>query len=116
MKTKIIALLLTLVVVFTITGCAKCVSTEYKNVDVMVVDEYYRGVWMQPIFNGKATTYITHPAVWHITVEYNGVEYTIGGHDTYEKYADRIGETAIGVLEVKTFDDGMVMYDIVALG
>ena len=27
-----------------LVGCAKCINTEYTNVEVNVVDEYYEGV------------------------------------------------------------------------
>lgn len=116
MKTKLIALLLALVFIFSLVGCAKCVSTEYEDVEVRIVDGYHRGSWMQPIFNGETTTYITHPAVGHITVEYEGVEYTVGGSDTYHRYIGKIGQTVTGVLEIRKFDDGTVTYDVVGLG
>jgi hypothetical protein len=70
---------------------------------------------MTPINTGKTIVMVTHPAIWRITVEYNGVEYTVGGSDTYEKYEDKIGQTTIGELEIKTYDDGTVEYDIVSL-
>ena len=38
---------------FSLTGCAKLVNTEYKNVEVEIVDEYHRGMYITPIFNGK---------------------------------------------------------------
>ena len=112
---RIFALLLLAVLIFSLVGCAKCISTEYENVEVTVVDKYHRGMWIQPIRAGKVTTMITHPAVWRIAVEYNGVEYTISGRDTYNRYEDKIGQTAIGELEIKTYDDGTVKYDIVSL-
>ena len=72
-------------------------------------------MYMTPVFNGKTTTMITHPAVYRITVEYNGVEYTISGSDTYNKYKEKVGKTTIGTLEIRTYDDGTVKYDIIAL-
>ena len=103
------------VLIFSLVGCAKCINTEYKNVEVIVVDKYHRGMWIQPVRAGKVTTFITHPAVWHITVEYNGIEYTVSGSDTYNKYKDKIGQTTIGELEIRTYDNGTVKYDIVSL-
>ena len=115
MKKKIIAILLCVVLVFSLVGCAECISTEYENVEVTIVDKYHRGVWLQPIRAGKVTSFITHPAVWRITVEYNGAEYTVSGSETYNKYQDKIGQTTIGELEIKTYDDDTVKYDIVSL-
>ena len=100
---------------FSLVGCAKLVSTEYKNVEVNIVDEYHRGMYITPVFNGKTTTMITHPAVYRITVEYNGVEYTISGSDTYNKYKEKVGQTVVGTLRIRTYDDGTVKYDITEL-
>ena len=115
LKNKILTLLLLVVLVFNLIGCAKCINTEYENVEVTIVDKYHRAMWMQPVRAGKVTTFITHPAVWRITVEYNGVEYTVNGSDTYNKYKDKIGQIAVGQFEINTYDDGTVKYDIVSL-
>lgn len=112
---RIANVLLTICLMFVLTGCAKCISTEYENVEVNIVDEYHRGMYTIPIRAGKVTTMVTHPAVYRITVEYNGVHYTISGSDTYNKYKDMVGQTTTGVLETCTYDDGSIRYDIVSL-
>jgi hypothetical protein len=109
-------LLLILGIISCLTGCAECISTEYKTVEVKIVNKYHRARWLQPHRVGKVTTFITHPAVWRITVEYEGVEYFIHGSNTYYKYKDKIGETTVGTLEIKTYNDGTVKYDIISLG
>lgn len=115
LKNRMFALLLLVMLIFSLVGCAKCISTEYESVEVVIVDKYRRGMWMQPIRAGKVTTHIVHPAIWRITVEYNGGEYTVSGQDTYDKYEDKIGQNTIGKLEIKTYDNGTVEYDIVSL-
>lgn len=115
LKKRILGFLFVLILLFGLIGCAKCINTEYKNVEVTVVDKYYRGAWIQLIFTGKTTMMIPHPAEYRITVEYNGIEYTISGIDTYNKYKDKIGQTAIGILEIQTYDDGSIEYDITSL-
>lgn len=102
-------------IIFSLSGCAKLVNTEYQKVEVTITDEYHRGMYITPIFNGKTTTMITHPAVYRITVEYNDIEYAISGSNTYEKYKDKVGQTAIGTLEICTYDDGTVKCDITSL-
>ena len=104
-----------LILIFTLTGCAKCISTEMSTVQVKVTDEYYMPMYTTPIFNGKLTTVITHPAVYSITVEYDDVKYDISGSDTYDKYFDKVGEYVNGTLETKKYDDGTVRYNIVGL-
>lgn len=115
LKNRMFVLLLLAVFIFGLVGCAKCISTEYENVEVTIVDEYHRAARVQPMIVGKVTMIITHPAIWRITVEYDSVEYTVSGSDTYHKYEDKVGQTTIGELEIKTYDDGTVKYDIVSL-
>lgn len=112
---KVISILAIMCLMFSLVGCAKCISTEYENVEVNIVDEYHRGMYTTPMRVGKVTTIQTHPAVYRITVEYNDVEYTISGSDTYNKYKDKVGQTTIGTLEIRTYDDGSVRYDITSL-
>ena len=115
LKNRIFTMLLLVVLIFSLIGCAKCISTEYDNVEVTIVHEHYRAMWLQPVFTEKTTVMITHPAVYEITVKYNGVEYTINDSDTYNKYKDKIGQTTIGKLKIKTYDDGTFKYDITSL-
>lgn len=101
--------------IFSLVGCAKLISTEYENVEVNIIDEYHRGMYVTHIRAGKTTTMVTHPAVHRITVEYNNVEYTISGSDTYNKYKDKVGQTTTGTLEIRTYDDGTIKYNITEL-
>ena len=100
---------------FSLVGCAKLISTEYENVEVTIMDEYHRGAYVTPIYTGKVMTMVTHPAVYRITVRYNDVEYTINDRETYNKYSNKIGETTIGVLEIRTYDDGSIKFNITRL-
>lgn len=108
-------LILGFVVVINATGCSKVVDTTQEEVLVKVVDEYSRGSYMLPMKSGKVTTWMTYPAVHDITVEYEGVEYIINDEETYYKYKDQVGMIASGTLETRTYDDGTVKYDIIAL-
>jgi hypothetical protein len=112
---KILSIMMIICLVSSLVGCAKLVNTEYENVEVCVVDICHRGMWLQPVRAGKVTTFITHPDEYEVTVEYNGVSYTIDDEDTYNRYKGKIGQTAIGTLEIRTYDDGTVKYDITEL-
>ena len=84
----------------------KPISVEHKDIEVTIVSKYYRGMYMSPVRAGKSTTMIPHPSVYKINVEYDGVKFTIDDFDTYQKYKDKIGTKATGVLEVCTYKDG----------
>lgn len=116
MKKKKICILTTLLIfVFTLTGCAKCISTETSTVQVKITNKYHRPCYVTPVFNGKTMLPIVHPSVHRITVEYNGIEYNISGSETYNKYSDKVGEYVNGILETKKYDDGAVRYSIINL-
>ena len=115
MKKIILVLLAITTIMFVLVGCANCINTEYQSVEVKIVDEYHRAMWLQPISTGKSTVIVTHPAQHDITVEYAGVKYTISDSDTYDRYKDKVGQTTIGTLEIRTYDDGTVRYDIISL-
>ena len=118
MKKKILySLTLLLVFMFILTGCAKCISVETSTVQVKITDEYHRAAYTTMYHNPATKTMMlqSHPAVYRITVEYDGIEYNISGSNTYNKYSDQIGEYVNGTLETKKYDDGTVRYNIVDL-
>lgn len=112
---KVLALLLITAMLISFAGCAECISTEYKNVEVTIVEEYHRDTWRQIVRVGKVATVITHPAVWQITVRYGDANYTINDRDTYNKYKEKIGETVVGRLEIRTYDNGETVCNIISL-
>lgn len=90
-------------------------STEYKEVEVEIVNEYYKAAYYTPIWTGRSIVMISNPAVYEITVQYEDMEYTLGGMETYDKYADKVGETAIGILRIRTYENDDIREDIVDL-
>lgn len=115
MKKNILIFLLVVAMMISLVGCAECISTEYETVEVTIIDEYYYPEWIQPVICGETTSLIVHPAEYRITVEYNGVEYIFNDSDTYDRYEDKVGQTATGTLEIRSYDDGTVKYVIVSL-
>lgn len=113
---RLLSILLITVILVSLAGCAKLVKTEYETVEVKVVDSYHESAFIQTIPCGKSVTTITYPAVYRITVEYEDVEYTIGGSDIYHAYKDKIGETVSATLEISTYDDGTIKRSIATLG
>lgn len=117
-KKKIMCnLVLPLLFVFVLTGCAKCISTETSTVKVKVTDKYYKAAHTTMYYNPAACTYYTlrDPAVYEITVEYDGKKYEFSGRDTYDKYSKRIGEYVNGTLRTKKYDNGKTIRYIVDL-
>lgn len=112
---KIISIIAIMCLIFALTGCTQCISTEYENVEVNIVDKYYEESETEYYLIGSIIGTNEIPEIYEITVEYNNVEYTISGSDTYNKYKDKVGQTAIGTLQIRTYDDGSVRYDITEL-
>lgn len=112
---KSIKVLVIICLIISLSGCTKCINTSYKNVKVKIADEYYRKAYYFPVFTGKVMIMVRRPAAYRITIEYNGTKYTISDHDVYEKYKDKIGENAIGVLEIREYDNGTTKYNIVEI-
>lgn len=115
MRKLITTIALIFIMMFTLVGCREVVNVETQEVEVSVVDEYYRGSYITPVYNGKTTIMITHPATYKITVKYEDVEFVLNGRDIYNEYSDKVGQTTMGTLKITTFDDGSIDWDIVEL-
>ena len=105
---KIISVLLITVMLLYLVSCAELISTETQEVDAIVIDVYYKGMWMQPVSIGKTTTWITHPAQYKVTFAYENITLTVNDKELYDYYKDKIGTTAKCDLIIKYYDDGMV--------
>lgn len=112
----VVAFVLCLLISISLIGCAKLVNTANETVDVTIVDEYYRDEYITYAYTGKVLIPINHSATYEITVEYNGIRYTIDDEDTYKKYRTMVGNVVNAVLEIRTYDDGTVKYDINTIG
>lgn len=111
-------ILLTILLVCSFAGCAmpaEVESTEDSTVQVKIIDEYHHGSYMTSVYTDKSFMYTPHPAVYRITVEYNGEQYYLTDEESYELYHDKIGETADALLRTTKCDNGNVTYDIVGL-
>lgn len=108
-KRKFISMVVFIVLLITcLSGCAKVVKTEIIVVDATVVDVYYKGVWMQPIWVGKKFIYIFHPAQYNVTLQYEDYKTTVDNLDLYNKYKDNIGGQVECNLVTTYYDDGTI--------
>lgn len=112
---RIIKLLIVPLFLLLIVGCAKIDCTEYKNVEVRIVDSHHEDSYVTYSYvNGNFM-----PIIWaeknEIIVEYNGNKYAVKGQTVYFKYMNKIGEIVEGTLEIKKYDNGTEKYSIVSL-
>jgi len=115
MKLIFVAIFAAVIVSMTLTGCTKCVSTEYEYVPVKITNAQRWTAETYPVISGKVITFIHVPASYRITVEYDSIKYSLSESKTYYKYRDKIGKTAKGKLETKRYDDGSAKVRIVSL-
>lgn len=115
MKLILVVIFAAVIVSMTLTGCKKCVSTEYEYVPVKIIDAKRRLAYSYPVRVGKTTSIRVVPASYNTVVEYDSVEYSLSSSETYYKYRDKIGKTAKGKLETKRYDDGSMKIRIVSL-
>lgn len=115
MKLMLVVIFMAVIVSITLTGCKKCVSTEYEYVPVKIIDAKRRSAYSYPVRVGKTTSIRVVPASYNTVVEYDSVEYSLSSSETYYKYRDKIGKTAKGKLETKRYDDGSMKIRIVSL-
>lgn len=115
MKLMLVAIFVAAIASMTLTGCKKCVSTEYEYVPVKIMDANRRASYSYPVRVGKVTSIRVVPASYDTVVKYDSVEYSLSGSETYYKYRDKIGKTAKGKLETKRYDDGSAKVRIVSL-
>lgn len=103
---RFIGILMILCLTLSVTGCAQLVSTEKKEVKVVIVGSYYRGVYVKPV----------RPAIYRITVEYEGKRYDIDDCATYNKYNNKIGEPVTATFNVVKYDNGEEFMRLISLG
>lgn len=113
MKAKFLVFVLLAIIlpIMFMVGCKEVVKTENEEVEVTVVDTYRRRAYM--VRCGK--TWVTRPASYRVTVKYGDNEYSVSGSDTYYKFENKVGETAIGVLQTTYYDDGSIVQNIIKL-
>ena len=105
---KWVNILFILALAVSLMGCKKCIDTVTTTVQVKVTNKHYREeyILMQYYPDTGTISQQYHSATYRIDVEYSGTEYHIYGRNTYEKYADRVGEYANGTLQTMRYDDG----------
>lgn len=110
-KVLLVSIFLFFTVTF-LTSCAKLVSEKYVDVEATITDTYYKPSYIIPMRTGKITTFVTHPAVYRVTIEYEGIEYNISGSNFYNEHKHRVGESVKVVCHKRYYDDGTIRQDM----
>lgn len=95
-----------------LVSCEKPIyELAYEDYGI-IVDKYYRAMWLQPVITGKTTTFINHPEISKICIEYKGNRIWIEDDNVYDEYKDKINEEVkINVIE-REYKGGKVKYNI----
>lgn len=112
---KMLSILLVLSFTFSLYGCKRVESIEYKETEVKIVNEHHNGNWIENVRHIGIPTTITHAEKYEIVVEYDGDYYTINGKSMYKKYNKLVGASVTGVFAIITYDDGTTETDIIRL-
>ena len=128
-KIRFLAFGLLSIISITLTSCtwfkqANLVKEEYLEKDVIIEDAYHRDAYYSSGYNyqyGIDGKY--YPAYYNdyhrernvVKVKYEDAYKTFDNKTLYEKYAGCIGQTVKGTVRFRTYDDGMIYYNIVGL-
>ena len=103
---KILCILLSVVLMFSLVGCAEIIDTKTEVVEATITDVDRDPMWIQPIKAGKVTTFITHPADYDICLKYNDIEEWLDvSSEEYDMYEDLVGTTIKVNLVTDYYDD-----------
>ena len=117
MRKKIRGIVVLLLVISLLTGCAKCIDVQTSEVEVTITDVYHHSSYTTMQYSAATKTMMphTHPAVYRVTVTYNGADYYFHGAATYKRCKNKLGEQIPAVLETRLYDDGTERYNIVSI-
>ena len=97
-------------------GAPKCVSSEMKTVTVRIVKTEYKPAYSTLSMVGKVTMSSYHPEEYLITVDYEGVEFTLSkDEEVYYQYQKQTGKNVEAFLKEDKYNDGKTYYSITDL-
>lgn len=114
---KLLCVLIIVILMFAIVGCAKIIDTKTETVEATIIDVDYDPMWLQPIRSGKVTTIITHPADYDICLKYKDIEEWIDVNSSeYDTYKNLVGTSIKVSLITNYYDDGTIKQHIELIG
>ena len=108
------SIILLIVLIIGFVGFILCITPkikniEYKEVEVTIVDSYYRSSYYNPALR------IVNASLYQITVIYENHELIINDEKYYIKYKDKIGKKVKAILKISIFTNGKNGYEIIEL-
>lgn len=103
--------------VFLFVNYEKCIRTEYKNIEVKIIEANYTPSYLTTEYDIplKVMKTITVPEVYQIIVEYDKKEYILNGSEVYTKYKDKVGQNVMAICKVSYYKNGFIEYEILSL-
>lgn len=114
---KLLILLIAIIFTVSLTACGPAVILiEYDDVEVELIELYYKPPIVIPVRAGKVTIMSTQPAIYRVTVKFSEKEYNIYGSKNYKLCKNKEKYTKLkAVLETKHYEDGTVSISITEL-
>lgn len=95
-------------------GCkTEPIETITFTDNVKIVDTYQQDSYLQPVLVGKMITYITHPAVYQVKVEYNNEKFIFDDFKLYNKYKDEVGKEINATIQQTMYEDNTKEYEVI---
>ena len=100
-----------------LSGCKVGLVEKNTFTDkVKIVDTYYQCSYIQPFFaGGKVRTFIIHPAVYQVKVEYRNKEFTFSDSKLFHKYKNSIGKEIKATIQQNIYDDNTIEYEVIEI-
>lgn len=115
MKKKLSIFVIMMMILFTGCDVAECISTEYEEVTVKIVDSYHSDQYTTYQYCGKVLIPIVHHEINQITVEYDSTDFILDDEYSYDLYHTNTGEDVTAVLRISKYDNGDITREIISL-
>ena len=116
---KLANIIILLLIVFSVTGCSLLGPdiTTKQNVRVVISDAYCEHNSSRYYMVGQdyLIPYAISSHEYIVEVEYQGKTFILKDEDLYKEYRKCIGEEVMAVLEIDTYSNGRVTYEITKL-
>lgn len=113
---KKLEVVIVLLLVVLLTGCAKVMTETYEVVPAVVTDASYTPAFVTSSADSKGhiTTHY-HSASGHVEIVCKGRNEILGGVSLYERFYDHIGDEVWAIIRIRVYDNDKVKETVVNL-